>query len=91
MAADLATPVIRVNGDLTGEGDELLTAITNQFVRDGRQEIRLDLADVTAANPAGLHSLDQLRTSLGEQGVTLLVSNRSSAVQDAAAESAQSS
>ena len=88
VAADRPTPVIRVNGDLTGDGAEMLTAITDQFVRDGRQEIRLDLADITAANRAGLHTLEQLRTSLSAQGVSLLVSNRSSAVQDAAARSA---
>ncbi|MCW2529750.1 MAG: hypothetical protein JWM76_4610 [Pseudonocardiales bacterium] len=84
VAGDPSSRVIRVNGHLTTRGAELLSAITDHFVRDGSRTVRMDLADVTAADHEGLESVERLRTSLSQQGVTLLVSNRSIAVHHAA-------
>lgn len=84
VAGDSSARVVRVDGDLTAQGAELLSAITDHFLRDGSRTVRMDLADVTAADRDGLESVDRLRTTLGQQGVTLLVANRSIAVHKAA-------
>jgi anti-anti-sigma regulatory factor len=84
VAGDPSSRVVRVNGDLTARGAELLHAITDHFVRDGSRTVRMDLADVTTADHEGLQSVERLRTTLGQQGVTLLVFNRSLAVHYAA-------
>lgn len=84
VAGDSSRRVIRVNGDLTAQGAELVTAITNQFVRDGCRDVGMDLTEVTAADHEGLRSVERLRTSLDLQGVTMSVSDTSSAVDDPA-------
>jgi anti-anti-sigma regulatory factor len=58
---------------LSEPGSRLLEALAEQSIRNGCGQLRLDLADVTAVDTAGLLALRQLRVALPLAGVHLRV------------------
>jgi anti-anti-sigma regulatory factor len=68
-----ANRVLHAAGYLSEPGSRLLAALAEQSIRSGCAELRLNLADVTATDTAGLSALRQLAAALPLTGVDLKV------------------
>ena len=64
---------VRVSGDLTVQGADLLRGTVECLRRGGHAVVLLDLGGVRTADSAGLRDLHALRRSVAEDGGELLL------------------
>ena len=64
---------VRVSGDLTVQGADLLRGTVECLRRDGHAVVRVDLGDVRTADAAGLQDLRALERAVAEDGGELLL------------------
>jgi anti-anti-sigma regulatory factor len=64
---------VRVSGDLTAQGADLLRGTVECLRRGGHAVVRLDLGDVRTTDSAGLQGLHALEYSVAADGGELLL------------------
>ncbi|MGY1743722.1 MULTISPECIES: STAS domain-containing protein [unclassified Blastococcus] len=64
---------VRVSGDLTAQGADLVRGTVESLRRSGHAVVLLDLADVRTADTAGLHDLHALEQAVAADGGELVV------------------
>jgi anti-anti-sigma regulatory factor len=64
---------VRVSGDLTVQGSDLLRGTVESLRRSGHDVVLLDLGDVRTADSAGLRELHALERAVAADGGELLV------------------
>lgn len=64
---------VRVSGDLTVQGADLLRGTVESLRRSGHDVVCLDLGDVRTADSAGLRELHALEQAVAAEGGALLV------------------
>jgi anti-anti-sigma regulatory factor len=64
---------VRVSGDLTAQGADLLRGTVECLRRGGHALVLLDLGDVQTADPAGLQDLRALKHAVAAEGGKLLL------------------
>ena len=64
---------VRVSGDLTAQGADLLRGTVECLRRGGHAVVLLDLGDVRTADSAGLHDLRALERAVAADGGELLL------------------
>jgi anti-anti-sigma regulatory factor len=70
---DSARGAVRVSGQITAQGADLLRGTVEALHRSGHVRVVLDLQDVLAADDAGLHVLRDVQRSLAADGGELLL------------------
>jgi anti-anti-sigma regulatory factor len=70
---DGAHGTVTASGQLTSLGADLLRGTVEGLRRLGHSTVVIDMADVQAADPAGLSILDQLSTTMASAGDQLLL------------------
>ncbi|MGY1714757.1 STAS domain-containing protein [Geodermatophilus sp. SYSU D01106] len=64
---------VRVTGDLTAQGADLLRGTVETLVRGGHRRVLVDLRDVRSTDAEGLHVLRDVEESLAADGAALVV------------------
>ncbi|MGY1650247.1 STAS domain-containing protein [Geodermatophilus sp. SYSU D01119] len=64
---------VRVTGDLTAQGADLLRGTVETLVRDGHRRVLVDLRGVRSADSAGLLVLRDVEEALAADGAALVV------------------
>ena len=64
---------VRVSGDLTVQGADLLRGTVECLRRGGHARVLLDLGDVTTVDSAGLHELRALEREVADDGGQLVL------------------
>ncbi len=70
---DSARGAVRVSGQITAQGADLLRGTVECLRRDGHAVVLLDLGDVQTADSAGLQDLRALEHAVAAEGGKLLL------------------
>ena len=74
--------VLELNGKLAGEAGLALLDRVETLVQDGRQQVLLDLGQVSFVDSGSLGTLLSLRSSVAKQGGAVKLSNVGSRISD---------
>ncbi|MGY1774129.1 STAS domain-containing protein [Blastococcus sp. SYSU D00813] len=64
---------VRVTGDLTAQGADLLRGTVESLARGGARRVVVDLREVRSTDPAGMHVLRDVERTLAADGAQLVV------------------